>query len=49
MSGSRQMREIVWTGFLTVDGIMDSPGNVAEGHPAGGWVMRAHFCRRRSR
>lgn len=36
-------RELVWTGFVTVDGVMDSPGGVEEGHPAGGWVMRAEM------
>lgn len=37
------MRDIVWTGFLTVDGIMDSPGGIVEGHVAGGWVLRTPF------
>jgi dihydrofolate reductase len=36
-------REIVWTGFMSVDGVMDSPGGVVEGHPLGGWVMRTPF------
>lgn len=36
-------REIVYTGFITVDGIVDSPGGVEEGHPDGGWVMRTPF------
>jgi len=36
-------REIVWTGFLTLDGVMDSPGGDVEGHPAGGWVFRTAF------
>lgn len=36
-------RELVWTGFVTVDGIMDSPGGDSEGHPAGGWVFRTPF------
>lgn len=37
------MRTLIWTGFLTVDGVMDSPGGPIEGHPAGGWVMRTEF------
>ncbi len=36
-------RELVWTGFLTLDGVADSPGGTAEGHPDGGWVMRTPF------
>lgn len=36
-------REIVYTGFITVDGIVDSPGGAVEGHPNGGWVMRTPF------
>lgn len=36
-------RELVWTGFVTVDGVMDSPGGDVEGHPAGGWVFRTPF------
>jgi dihydrofolate reductase len=36
-------RELVWTGFTSVDGVMDSPGGQAEGHPHGGWVMRTDF------
>ncbi|SDQ08832.1 dihydrofolate reductase family protein [Leucobacter chromiiresistens] len=36
-------RELVWTGFVTVDGVMDSPGGSSEGHPNGGWVMRTPF------
>lgn len=36
-------RELVWTGFVTVDGVMDSPGGAVEGHPAGGWVFRTPF------
>lgn len=34
------MREIVWTGFTTLDGVVDSPGGPEEGHPHGGWVFR---------
>ncbi len=36
-------RELVWTGFITLDGVMDSPGGPSEGHPRGGWVMRTPF------
>ncbi|WP_416903392.1 dihydrofolate reductase family protein [Micromonospora echinospora] len=36
-------RELVWTGFISLDGIVDSPGGTAEGHPAGGWVFRTPF------
>jgi dihydrofolate reductase len=36
-------RELVWTGFMTVDGVVDSPGGVVEGHPSGGWVFRTTF------
>lgn len=36
-------REIVYTGFITADGIVDSPGGAVEGHPDGGWVFRTPF------
>ncbi|MCZ4555784.1 dihydrofolate reductase [Rhodococcus sp. PvR044] len=36
-------RELVWTGFMSVDGVVDSPGGEAEGHPSGGWVARTNF------
>ncbi len=36
-------REVVWTGFASVDGVMDSPGGTSEGHPGGGWVFRTEF------
>lgn len=32
-------RELVWTGFITLDGVADSPGGTQEGHPSGGWVL----------
>ena len=32
-------RSLVWTGFMTLDGKMDSPGGTEEGHPGGGWVF----------
>lgn len=36
-------RELVWTGFLSTDGVVDSPGSEAEGHRSGGWVFRTPF------
>jgi dihydrofolate reductase len=36
-------RELVWTGFTTVDGVVDSPGGVEEGHRSGGWVFSTEF------
>ncbi|RBY82303.1 dihydrofolate reductase family protein [Blastococcus sp. TF02A-26] len=36
-------RELVWTGFMTLDGVVDSPGGAVEGHPHGGWVLRTPF------
>jgi dihydrofolate reductase len=36
-------RELVWTGFMTVDGVVDSPGGEVEGHPSGGWVLQTTF------
>ena len=36
-------RELVWTGFMTVDGKVDSPGGAVEGHPGGGWVFDTEF------
>jgi dihydrofolate reductase len=36
-------RELVWTGFMSVDGVIDSPGSETEGHPSGGWVFRTPF------
>jgi dihydrofolate reductase len=36
-------RELVWTGFVSADGVMDSPGGESEGHPGGGWVFRTPF------
>ncbi|SDH85870.1 dihydrofolate reductase family protein [Agrococcus jejuensis] len=36
-------RELVYTGFITVDGSIDSPGGTAEGHPNGGWVFETPF------
>ncbi|MFF5625378.1 dihydrofolate reductase family protein [Microbacterium sp. LWH10-1.2] len=36
-------RELVYTGFITVDGIVDSPGGTVEGHRSGGWVFDTAF------
>ncbi|MCH8566307.1 dihydrofolate reductase family protein [Nesterenkonia sp. LB17] len=36
-------RELVWTGFVSLDGVVDSPGAISEGHPSGGWVPRTEF------
>jgi dihydrofolate reductase len=34
------MRHLVWTGFMSLDGVVDSPGGTAEGHRSGGWVFK---------
>ncbi|GGL20834.1 dihydrofolate reductase family protein [Nocardia jinanensis] len=36
-------RELVYTGFVSLDGVVDSPGGQAEGHRSGGWVMDTEF------
>jgi dihydrofolate reductase len=36
-------RELVYTGFMTLDGVVDSPGGTVEGHRSGGWVMETEF------
>lgn len=36
-------RELVYTGFMSLDGVVDSPGSTAEGHRSGGWVMETEF------
>lgn len=36
-------RDLIYTGFITLDGIVDSPGGTAEGHPGGGWVFDTPF------
>lgn len=36
-------RELVYTGFMSLDGVVDSPGGQAEGHRSGGWVMETEF------
>src|SRR5690349_21412532 len=35
------MRDLVFTGFVSLDGVMDSPGGgPGEGHRSGGWVIK---------
>ncbi|MBF6135556.1 dihydrofolate reductase family protein [Nocardia otitidiscaviarum] len=36
-------RELVYTGFMTLDGVVDSPGGKVEGHRSGGWVFETEF------
>ncbi|MEU3011115.1 dihydrofolate reductase family protein [Nocardia asteroides] len=36
-------RELVYTGFMSLDGVLDSPGGKEEGHRSGGWVMETEF------
>ncbi len=36
-------RELVYTGFMSLDGVVDSPGGTAEGRRSGGWVMGTEF------
>ncbi|UGT41592.1 dihydrofolate reductase family protein [Nocardia yamanashiensis] len=36
-------RELVYTGFMSLDGVVDSPGGEVEGHRSGGWVMQTEF------
>lgn len=36
-------RQLVWTGFTTLNGAVDSPGGAVEGHPGGGWVFDTPF------
>lgn len=36
-------RELVYTGFMSLDGVVDSPGSRDEGHRSGGWVMSTEF------
>ncbi|MFI9771291.1 dihydrofolate reductase family protein [Streptomyces sp. NPDC052415] len=33
------MRDLVYTGFMSLDGVVDSPGGTEEGHRSGGWVV----------
>ncbi|MCM4076646.1 dihydrofolate reductase family protein [Paractinoplanes hotanensis] len=34
------MREIVYTAFTSLDGVVDSPGGPVEGHRSGGWTFQ---------
>ncbi|GIE30512.1 deaminase reductase [Actinoplanes italicus] len=34
------MRDLVYTGFMSLDGVVDSPGGPQEGHRSGGWVFK---------
>ncbi|MFF5077033.1 dihydrofolate reductase family protein [Actinoplanes sp. NPDC000266] len=34
------MRKVVYTGFMSLDGVIDSPGGPSEGHRSGGWVFK---------
>ncbi len=36
-------RELIYTGFMSLDGVVDSPGGRVEGHRSGGWVMDTEF------
>jgi len=36
-------RELVYTGFMSLDGVLDSPGHPSEGHRSGGWVGDVDF------
>lgn len=36
-------RALVYTGFMSLDGVVDSPGGTEEGHRSGGWVMDTQF------
>ena len=36
-------RALVYTGFMSLDGVVDSPGGTAEGHRSGGWVRDTEF------
>jgi dihydrofolate reductase len=37
------MRELVCTAFMSLDGVVDSPGGEVEGHRSGGWVLDTEF------
>ncbi|MEU4835770.1 dihydrofolate reductase family protein [Streptosporangium sp. NPDC023615] len=34
------MRDLVYTAFVSLDGVVDSPGGPSEGHRSGGWVAK---------
>ena len=36
-------RTLVWTGFVSLDGVADSPGGTVEGHRSGGCVLNTPF------
>ena len=36
-------RELVYTGFMSLDGVVDSPSGKVEGHRSGGGVMDTKF------
>jgi dihydrofolate reductase len=36
-------RELAYTGFMSLDGVVDSPGGAVEGHRSGGWVLQTEF------
>lgn len=36
-------RELIYTGFMSLDGVLDSPGGTEEGHRSGGWVVQTEF------
>ena len=38
-------RELVYTGFMSLDGVVDSHCITSEGHNSGVWVMDAEFLR----
>ncbi|GAA2991516.1 dihydrofolate reductase family protein [Streptosporangium longisporum] len=37
------MRDLVYTAFVSLDGVVDSPGGPSEGHRSGGWVADPEF------
>ncbi len=36
-------RELVYTGFMSLEGVVDSPGGEEEGHRSGGCVLETEF------
>jgi dihydrofolate reductase len=36
-------RELIYPGFVSLDGVVDSPGGKVEGHRSGGWVLETEF------
>lgn len=36
-------RTLIYTGFVSLDGVADSPGGTSEGHRNGGWVFQTEF------